>query len=191
MSIKKRLLLALSAVVITAYTVSAGAVYSLYTDHRAMRHDDILTILIVENSKAGSHSTTTTGKENSFGIDNIKGSGGLDFVPAFGASGGLNTGFSGKGATSREGSFIATISARVIDVLDNGNLVIDGSKVVEINENKEIIKISGIVRPEDIETNNTIYSYNISDAKITYSGKGVTDMGRRPGLLARFFNFIF
>ena len=74
---------------------------------------------------------------------------------------------------------------------DNGNLVIDGSKVVEINEEKEIIKITGIVRPEDIGTNNTIYSYKISDANITYSGKGVADRGRRPGIFARIFNVLF
>ena len=191
MSLRSRFITVVTAVTISAYTVSAAAIYSLYTDHRAMRNDDILTILIVENSKAGTKSTTSTGKGNSFGISGAKGTGALDFIPSVGGSGELNTGFNGKGATSREGNFIATISARVIDVLDNGNLVIDGSKVVEINENKEIIKISGIVRPEDVGTNNTIYSYNVSDAKITYSGKGVTDMGRRPGLLARFFNFIF
>jgi flagellar L-ring protein precursor FlgH len=76
-------------------------------------------------------------------------------------------------------------------VLDNGNLVIDGSKVVEINEEKEIIKISGIVRPQDIESNNIIYSYNVANAQITYSGKGAASTGQRPGLLARILNWIF
>ncbi len=188
---KQHLLKAVSSFMIMYCMVSSAEMFSLYTDHRAMRKDDILTIMIVENSKAGSQSSTSTGKSNSFGIDNVKGSGPLDFIPAFGASGGLNTGFDGKGATGRENSFIATISARVIDVQDNGNLVISGSKVVEINEEKEIIKITGIVRPEDIETDNTLYSYNISDANITYSGKGVANKGRRPGIFARIFNVLF
>ena len=187
----KRISMAILSTLLLLSMLDAAEVYSLYTDHRAMKHDDLLTILIVENAKAGSKSSTSTGKKNSFGIDNVKGGGALDFIPAFGASGGLNTGYEGKGATSRQGSLIAKVSARVVDVLDNGNLVINGSKVVEVNEEKEIIKISGIVRPEDIGTDNTVYSYKISDANITYSGKGVSYKGQRPGLIARFFNFIF
>lgn len=173
------------------YIVYSSDVYSLYTDHRAMKMDDILTVLIVENAKAGSRSSTSTSKKNSFGINNVKGSGKLSFIPAFGASGGTNVGYDGRGGTSREGNLVAKISARIVKVLDNGNLVIDGNKVVEINEEKEIIKVSGVVRPEDIESDNTIYSYNISDAKITYSGKGVANKGRRPGIFARFLNWLF
>ena len=174
-----------------AYIAYAGEVYNLYTDHRAMKMDDILTVLIVENAKANSNSSTNTNKKNSFGIDNVEGSGSLGFIPSFGASGATDVGFDGKGGTTREGKLVATISARVVEVMDNGNLRIDGSKVVEINEEKEIIKISGVVRPEDIESDNTLYSHNISDAKITYSGKGVVNKGRRPGIIARILNFIF
>jgi flagellar L-ring protein precursor FlgH len=187
---------AIGAIVMTllfsiAYIAYAGEVYNLYTDHRAMKMDDILTVLIVENAKANSNSSTNTNKKNSFGIDNVEGSGSLGFIPSFGASGATDVGFDGKGGTTREGKLVATISARVVEVMDNGNLRIDGSKVVEINEEKEIIKISGVVRPEDIESDNTLYSHNISDAKITYSGKGVVNKGRRPGIIARILNFIF
>lgn len=174
-----------------AYIVHAGDVHSLYTDHRAMKKDDILTVLIVENAKAESQSSTSTNKKNSFGVENVEGSGALRFIPSFGASGGTKVGYDGKGSTAREGELVATISARVVEVMDNGNLRIDGNKVVEINEEKEIIKISGIVRPEDIESDNTVFSCNISEAKITYSGKGVANKGRRPGLIARFLNWIF
>ena len=83
------------------------------------------------------------------------------------------------------------MSARVVKVLENGNLVVEGSKVVEINEEKEIIKIKGVVRPQDIEADNTIYSYNIADAEITYSGKGTVHNGHRPGLLSKLLNWIF
>lgn len=181
----------LAYIYIMTFVTMAGNVYSLYTDHRAMKKDDILRVIIVENAKAGSHSSTNTDKKNSFGIDNVRGSGVLDFVPGFGASGGIKTGYGGKGGTSREGNLLATISARVIKVLDNGNLVIEGNKVVEINDEKELIKISGVVRPEDIESDNTLYSSNISDAVITYSGKGVATKGQRPGVFARLFNLLF
>lgn len=169
----------------------ASSMYNLYSDHRAMQVDDLVTILIDESAKAGSESNTSTSKKNDIGVNNLKGSGLLDFIPAFGASGGTNIGYDGKGGTTRQGSLVATISARVTKVLDNGNLVIDGSKTVMINEEKEIIKISGIVRPQDIGPQNTISSSSIADAEITYSGKGVAQKGQRPGLIARFFNWVF
>jgi flagellar L-ring protein FlgH len=165
--------------------------YSLYSDHRAMRVDDILTIIIDESAKAGSQSNTKTSKENSMDLDGGGGSGVLGFIPKIGASGGSKVNYDGNGGTSRQGSLLATISARVVQVLDNGNLVIEGSKIVEINEEKEIIKLTGMVRPTDIQKNNIIYSSSIADAEITYTGKGVTNTGRRPGFLARFLNWIF
>lgn len=173
------------------YVLYAGEVYSLYTDHRAMKVDDLLTVLIVENAKAGSKSSTNTSKKNSFGVDNVGGTGALDIIPSFGASGGTKVDYDGEGGTSRKGELVAKISARVVKVLDNGNLVIIGNKTVEINEEKEIIKISGVVRPEDIEANNVVYSHSVADAQITYSGKGVANKGRRPGFFARFFNWLF
>ena len=188
---KKKSIHILTSILFISFIANATNVFSLYTDHRAMQKDDILTVLIVENAKAGSQSSTNTKKRNSFGVDNIKGSGLLRFVPAFGVNGETDVGYDGKGGTSREGNLVAKISARVVEVLDNGNLVINGNKIVEINNEKEIIKISGVVRPQDIESNNTIYSSSISDAQITYSGKGVASTGRRPGFFARFFNWLF
>ena len=171
--------------------VYAASTYSIYNAHRAMRIDDVLTVVIVESAKAGSQSGTNTNKQNDMNLQGGNGSGLLKFIPSFGASGSSKVSYDGKGGTSREGSLVAKISARVVQVLDNGNLLIDGSKVVEINEEKEIIKVSGIVRQQDIETNNIIYSYNIADAHITYSGKGTASTGQRPGFLARVLNWIF
>ena len=173
------------------YGVFASSMYSLYSDHRAMKVDDILTILIDESAKAGSQSNTNTSKENSLGLSASGGSGALSFVPAFGANGSSKVGYDGKGGTSRAGSLVATISARITNVLDNGNLIIEGSKVVEINDEKEIIKITGMVRPQDIQQNNIVSSSSIADAQITYTGKGTVNDGHRPGFLARFLNWLF
>jgi flagellar L-ring protein precursor FlgH len=175
----------------TVWTLYAGNIYSLYNDRRAVRVDDLLTVMIVESAKAGSQSGTNTNKNNEYGVTGIEGGGALGFIPKFGLSGGTKIGYDGKAGTSREGNLVAKISARVVQVMDNGNLVIEGSKVVEINEEKEIIKVSGVVRPQDIETNNAIYSYNISDAQISYSGKGTVHNGHRPGLLTKLLNIIF
>jgi flagellar L-ring protein FlgH len=187
----KESIIAMTIVWLCATQLYAAPIYNLYNAHRAMRVDDILTVVIVESAKAGSQSGTNTQKQNDLSLTAAKGTGLLKFLPSFGASGSSKVDYAGQGATSREGSLDAKISARVVKVLDNGDLVIDGSKVVEINEEKEIIKVNGIVRPQDIEGNNIIYSYNIADAQITYSGKGTSNTGQRPGLLARFLNWIF
>jgi flagellar L-ring protein precursor FlgH len=189
---KKSALPAACALILCVMTgLPFAGIYSLYTDHRAMMTDDILTVMIVESAKAGSQSGTNTKKQHGYGIDNVKGSGLLSAIPAFGASGGTKMSFDGQAGTKREGSLVATVSARIIRVMDNGNLIIEGSKTVEINDEREIIKITGTVRPQDIETNNIVYSSSIADAQITYSGKGVVNAGQRQGLISKFLNLIF
>ena len=175
------------------FSVSLNAMdFNLYTNHRAMRVDDILTVVIDENANAASQTSTSTGKTNSLTLGIGAGAGPvLKHIPAMSASGSVGVDYDGKGQTARQGNLTANISARVVQVLDNGNLVIEGSKVVEINEEKEIIKISGIVRPQDIEANNIVNSSNIADAQIAYSGKGDLQSAHRPGPIARFLNFIF
>jgi flagellar L-ring protein precursor FlgH len=185
----KRLIVA--AVLAWAAAAYAAEVPNLFSDQRAIKTDDIVTILIVESAKAGSESQTNTDKEQSFGVESAGGSGLLRLLPSFSGAGGAKIGYDGKGATSREGTLEATISARVVKVLDNGNLVIEGSKVVEVNEEKGIIKISGVIRPLDIQQNNVVFSSSIADAQITYSGKGVANTAQRPGILARIMNWLF
>ncbi len=178
-------------VLLIVSSVAGDRIHSLYSDHRAVRQGDILTVVVVEDAQAGSKSSTETEKNNGVDVKGGGGSGLLDFIPSFGANAGTGISYDGQGGTSRQRNLTAKISAKVVGVRDNGNLVIEGNKVVEINEEKEIIKISGLVRPEDVESNNTVFSYDIADADIKYSGKGVPDDGRRPGLLARFFNWLF
>jgi flagellar L-ring protein precursor FlgH len=172
-------------------TAAATPYYSMYTAHRAVRVDDVVTVIITESAKAGSQSGTNTSKINDVGVSGNAGSGLLSFIPSFGASASNNINYDGQGNTSRAGSLDAKVTARVIKVLDNGNLVIQGSKTVEINEEREVIKVSGIVRPQDVSPSNVIFSYSIADAEITYSGKGTVKNAERPGIIAKFFNWLF
>jgi len=180
-------------VAILATGVSAARVNSLFTDRKAVKQGDILTVLIVENAEANSKSSTNTKKNNrmKLGVNPIRTRFGNPLPGGLGMSGEVGHEYDGQGSTNRAGKFVATISARVEQVMDNGNLMISGNKIVEINEEKEIINITGIVRPEDIERNNTILSSNIANAKITYSGKGSTSSAQRQGPIARFFNWLF
>jgi len=186
-------LLVFLALAVLANGAGAAKIHSIYSDRKAMREGDILTVLIVENAEANAKSSTNTKKQNKLGASaqpiGIKG---FDIFPnGISEGGSLSADYDGSGATARAGKLVAKISARIDQVLDNGNLMISGNKVVEINDEKEIINISGIVRPEDIEGGNNIYSYNIANAQITYSGKGSASSAQRPGPIARFLNWLF
>lgn len=185
----------LCAAVLTAICVSQSfasqpmRLHSLFSDHRAMRVGDILTVIIVEQARAGSESATSTSKGSEFeGRAGSLGLGGI-LPNSFGASN--SAAFDGRGGTSRSGNLSATVTARVVEVLESGNLVIEGSKVVEINQERELIKISGIVRPQDIQKNNILYSSSIADAEIMYSGNGAVNTASRPGFFMRFINWLF
>ena len=93
--------------------------------------------------------------------------------------------FDGSGKTRRSGELSAIISARVVDILPNGNLVLEGKKDTIVNNELQFVVLSGIIRPEDINEENTVLSTMISDARIEYSGKGVIADEQGPGWLRR------
>jgi flagellar L-ring protein precursor FlgH len=116
---------------------------------------------------------------------------GRNFNPFGEIKGGMTSTFDGSGATSRSGDLTAFITARVTEVLPYGNLKIVGSRQVEVNNEKQYITISGIVRTRDINFENVVLSTFLSDAQIAYSGLGIIDQRQRPGWLANFMNQIW
>ena len=99
--------------------------------------------------------------------------------------------FSGIGRTSRRSKVETTISAIIVQILENGNLFVVGEHVVNINNDKEIIEISGVVRQDDISPENEVYSHKIANAKISVKGEGVVGSKQTPGLLSKMFGWIF
>jgi flagellar L-ring protein precursor FlgH len=166
---------------------------NLYTDKKGKKAGDVVTILIMEAAKAGSDTRTETEKKNNLNIGQEKSNGSklFSWLPSFGVNGSANMSYDGKGATARNGELKATVTARITEVLDNGNLLIEGSKVVAINNEEEILEVSGTIRADDINPDNTVYSYKIAEAVIRYSGSGTNSEAEKPGLLTRFFNWIF
>jgi flagellar L-ring protein precursor FlgH len=96
--------------------------------------------------------------------------------------------FDGEGASTQSNSLAGSLTVTVTDVQANGNLVVQGDKTLKLNQGDEYVHIAGVIRPADIATDNTVTSDRIADARISYSGKGVTDSANRMGWLARFFN---
>jgi flagellar L-ring protein precursor FlgH len=99
-----------------------------------------------------------------------------------------NNNFTGNASANQSNSISGSISVEVIDVLANGNLVIRGEKWLTLNTGDEYIRLSGTIRPDDIDYDNTIASTRISNARIQYSGTGDQQDMQEPGFLARFFN---
>lgn len=165
---------------------------SLFADHKAAKEGDLITVLIVERAYASHRAQTGTGKGT--GVTLAEGSGVLSFIPAVGIN--ANTTFKGQGSTSRSGDLVANMTARVVEVLPCGTLRIEGAQGLVINNEKQNIIISGLVRPEDIKANNTVLSTHVGCAEIRY--EGVLNTDEKTGLLGflqRFFtgvvNFLF
>lgn len=167
-------------------TASAG----LTEDFKARRKGDIVTILIVETASASKEAKTGTSRSTSVnaGIPNFMGlEAGLlknnfgDLSKLINAS--VDSKFAGSGSTSRQERLNATISAKVIDVLPNGNLQIEGRRNVKVNNEDQIIIVEGTVRPSDIGADNIVNSGFVADARITYSGKGIVSDRQSPGWL--------
>lgn len=174
---------------------------SLYEDRKARRVNDLITVIISERSAASKKATTNSSKTASQN-DSITDMLGLPttasieigrkymhFAPS--VRGSANSKFSGSGDTSREGTLTATITAKVMEVLPNGNLVIESRKEILTNNEKEILVFRGIVNPDNISANNTIQSQYVADAQIYLVGDGVLSDKQSQGWFTRFIDSIW
>ncbi len=164
---------------------------SLFADYKAHGVGDIVTIYIVEFSTASNTASSKTDNTNKSGLSSGGGTGAMNFLPLFGADLSYGNKFDGKGETSQRGQLKAKMSAEIVKQSQNGSLKIEGKKVIEINGDKQITVLTGWIRPEDISTDNVVYSYNISDAQISYQGKGVVNAAQKPGWITKLINWVF
>lgn len=172
----------------------AGQQMELFSDLKARRVGDVLTIVLNESTNASKNAVTKTAKTTTvansaptiFGQSlTIKG------APILSTTLNGADSFDGEGSSTQSNSLAGSLTVTVVDVQANGNLVVQGDKTLKLNQGDEFVHISGVVRPADIATNNTVTSDKLADARISYSGKGVVDSTNRMGWLARFFNSPF
>lgn len=163
---------------------------SLFSDNKATLPGDAVTIIVVESTQASNSSETSSGRTSDLGLA-ASGSVGTSSVPKTDLSLGTNNDFKGSGSTKTNGMIRTKISAVVDTVLANGNLVIRGSKKISINGEDQIVNIKGVVRPIDIMADNSVYSFNISNAEITFEGSGLIDSSQKPGWLTKLFHWLF
>jgi len=161
----------------------------LAEDLKARRRGDIVTVVISEQASASKQASTGTsrsstlnaGMPNLLGLEKTPLKGWVDLANLLNLS--FDSKFAGSGSTSRQETLQATISTKVLDVLPNGNLMIEGRRNVKVNNEDQIIVLTGTVRSRDISADNTISSSLIADARINYSGKGIISDRQKPGWL--------
>ena len=135
--------------------------------------------------------TKNTQKKGEFSTSGGPGTGALRFLPIFGVNGQNESKHNGKGENLRSQSLRGKMSVTVVGVRDNGDLIVRGSRTIGISNDKETMTLTGNVRQKDIKPDNTIESYLLADAEITYTGKGAANTASRPGILMRFLDWVF
>ncbi len=167
-----------------------GPLSELFINPIARSVGDIVTVHIVEISNATNKAGTDTDRKSSLSMG-LSGTY-LNHLPGVGGDlkGNLDRNFEGAGTTKRSNKLTANITARVIHVFPNGNLAIAGSREILVNNENQLIALTGIIRPRDISTNNVVESSRISDAKISYSGTGVLTDSQRKGWLSRILDWV-
>lgn len=170
---------------------------SLYSDAKARRVGDIITVILRENTTATKSATTTIEKESETSLDPVLGLGGTAINvknPISGNAGSLQfelnseDEFEGAAQANQSNFLNGNISVTVIQVLPNQNLVIRGEKWLTLNNGDEYIRVTGIVRPADINPANEVISTKVANARIQYSGKGAFAKSNERGWLGSFFN---
>lgn len=173
----------------------AGFETSLFDDRKAFRVGDIITITLNERTQASKNANSQISKDSNanIGLGSLFGGAVSMANPLTGNTMSLDAQFdasreaSGAGQAGQSNSLSGSITVTVSEVLPNGILAIRGEKWLTLNTGDELVRIAGLVRADDIATDNTVSSMRVADARITYSGTGAFADASQPGWLSRFF----
>ena len=171
----------------------AGYELAWFEDIKARRIGDILTILLVEKTNAQKSANTATARDTEIDIPNPTVFGGdVELFDRKILENNIEsqTTFDGEGDSAQSNKLDGNIVVSVVGVLPNGNLLVQGEKWITINQGDEYIRLQGIVRPVDINTDNTVLSTKVGNAQIAYGGTGVLADNNRQGWLTRFFSTV-
>jgi flagellar L-ring protein FlgH len=191
------------APVITASTripaANPGGIYrpeysrSLYEDSRAHRVGDILSVVLSERTRSSKSADTEIKKDNSISIDEATLLGRNVSFGEYSLATSLaqTRDFEGESASDQSNSLTGSIAVTVSEILPNGLLVVRGEKWMTLNSGEEYIRVRGLVRPDDIQPDNTVQSKLLADARITYSGTGEFADSNKQGWASKVFNSVY
>ncbi len=169
------------------------------SDLRAHHVGDIVTVIILEKASASKESSTETAKDTGvsasiptfFGFEKVVKENNPNIDPSNLIEAQFKNNFKGSGKTTRKEDLLATLTTQVIQVYPNGNMKIRGGKSVVVNNENQIIYLTGIVRPWDVSAANEIDSSKILNAQIAYTGKGIISDKQRPGWMTRIIDRVW
>jgi flagellar L-ring protein precursor FlgH len=180
-----KLLTRLAAVALGVATVgpavaqdAIAAPRSLFSDRRAHAPGDVLTVLVSEAASVTSNAQTKLGKSESANANLLQRDGEIQLAQA-----GFDSKFQGGGQLERSGSLLARLTLQIDRIDPNGNYLVSGEQLIVMNNERQRIRISGIVRPDDISADNTVPSWRVAGADIQLLGKGILTRKARPGIL--------
>jgi flagellar L-ring protein precursor FlgH len=163
------------------YTASSGGIFA--SDRRAARVGDILTVQFVERFQASKSQSASGSRANDYALNMP------DILPLGLDNGALTSGtdqsYQGRGQAQQSNSLTGRLSVQVVRVLPGGMLEVMGQKRLTLNQGNEYVRLTGVVRPEDISSDNVVQSDRIAHAMIKYVGAGTTHDTSRPGWLRR------
>jgi flagellar L-ring protein precursor FlgH len=180
-----------ASIIPTGSLFKANYVNNIYSDSKAHRTGDIISVILSESTQANKNAKTELKKENSSELDTVMGLSGNPLTLngntlEFGLN--QNSNFKGDSKADQGNSLSGDISVHVLKVLPNGNLMIRGEKWLTLNNGDEYIRLTGVIRPKDINSNNTILSTKVANARIQYAGTGSFADANEQGWLTKFFN---
>ena len=161
--------------------------WGIYSDRKARGVGDILTIIINESTTQTAAKSRSNSKSGSVNLG--AGTGIFHFLAAAAASG--SDSFTAEGSATDTSQFLGQVTVTVVEILPNGNFVIEGNQSIWQNRDEHRITLRGVIRPDDITTNNTILSSRVADATLKFDGKGPLNAKQRQGILTQIFNILF
>ncbi len=169
-----------------------GRSVRLFEDNKAFRIGDVLSVTLSESTNASKSAATNTAKDDDVDISAsaIFGSTGPTVDGNLALSNSLESSraFAGSGDSAQSNSLTGEIAVTVTNVLPNGLLAVRGEKIIGLNQGSEFIRLSGLVRPQDVSSDNIVLSRKIANARIYYGGGGVIAESNSKGWLTRFFD---
>ncbi|MEN6303650.1 MAG: flagellar basal body L-ring protein FlgH [Armatimonadia bacterium] len=180
-------LLALSAAHADSLYTPTSGFRSLFADRRAVAVGDVLHILVTETAQA--NQTVNNSTQSTTAANLGPGLGKLSFLPLLKYQGDIAA--QSKGSASRSETLTARVAVTVVEVTPAGNLKVEGSRQVAVNNDRQLIKLCGEVRPEDVTADNTVPSYKVADATISYTGSDPLKPGKKVGIITRLLHWVF
>ena len=180
----------LTPVVRTGSLFEAGVSENLYADTKAFRVGDIVTVNLDESTSAKKSAKTELDKDSSIELATPTVFGSPLSINGNNVNANLSStnAFAGESDADQSNSLQGSITVNIVQVMANGNFVVRGEKWITINNGDEFIRLTGIIRPDDIEQDNSISSRRVANARIQYSGTGAFSDTQTQGWFVRFFN---